>query len=319
MPHDANIAMPGAMPAQSAAKITKTVARLSVATALVLIALKLWAWLASGSVAMLSSLADSSLDGVASLFTLIAVSYAAMPPDEEHRYGHGKAEAFAAMVQAILVGVSATFVAIEAVARFRSPETVTQGPLAISVMVVSIALTLALLWAQTRAIRKTGSVATQGDRAHYAADLGANVAVIIGVAAAAYAGARWADPVVGLAVAAWLAWSAVDVARSGWDQLLDHELPDEARARIRELALSTGALMDIHQLRTRASGPYVHIQFHADMPTGLSLEDAHQRMIMAEQAILSEFPAADVLIHPDPRGAKAHGGEAFREDQSADG
>ncbi|MEM7766357.1 MAG: cation diffusion facilitator family transporter [Pseudomonadota bacterium] len=312
MAHDH--ALPGSLPAQDAAAITRNVARLSVATAIVLIGLKLWAWMASGSVAMLSSLADSGLDGMASLFTLVAVSYAALPPDEEHRYGHGKAESFAAMVQAVLVGVSATLVAMEAVARFSDPQPIAESKLALAVMGISIALTLALVWAQTRAVRQTGSVATAGDRAHYAADLAANGAVIVGISLAAYSGLQWADPAVGLLVAGWLAWSAMDVARGGWDQLLDHELPDEARARIRTLALSTGGLLDVHQLRTRASGPYVHIQFHADMPKGITLVDAHQRMVAAEQAIVAEFPSADVLIHPDPRGAaEPHGSEPFNE------
>lgn len=315
MAHDASLdAMPGAMKASEAARITKTVARLSVATALVLIALKLWAWFVSGSVAMFASLADSGLDGLASLFTLLAVSYAALPPDEEHRFGHGKAEGFAAMVQAMLVGVSATLVAVEAISRLRAPQPIAESTLALAVMVVSIALTLALIWAQSRAISRTGSVATKGDRAHYAADLAANAAVIGGISLAAFTGLAWADPVVGLGVAVWLAWSALDVARSGWDQLLDREVSDEARERIRTLALSRGVLLDIHQLRTRTSGPYIHIQFHAEMPPHLSLIEAHQAMVAAEKAILTEFPAADVLIHPDPQGrAEPHGADVFSE------
>lgn len=315
MAHDAGLeTMPGGLHAAEAARITKTVARLSVATATVLMALKLWAWLTSGSVAMLSSLADSGLDGIASLFTLLAVSYAAVPPDEEHRFGHGKAEAFAAIMQAMLVGFSACLVAIEAIRRFRDPQPIAESSLALAVMGISIALTLALVWAQTRALRQTGSVATSGDRAHYMADLASNMAVIVGIAAASMLGWRWADPLVGLLVSAWLAWSAVDVARGGWDQLLDRELSDEARARIRELALSAGVLLDVHSLRTRASGPYVHIQFHAEMPPDLSLVEAHHAMVAAEKAILSEFPAADILIHPDPRGhAEPHGSDVFSE------
>ncbi|NBC20756.1 MAG: cation diffusion facilitator family transporter [Alphaproteobacteria bacterium] len=312
--HDEAHALPGALAAADAARVTARVARLSVATAIVLMSIKAWAWIASDSVAMLSSLADSGLDGIASLFTLLAVTYAAQPPDAEHRHGHGKAEAFAAMMQALLVGVSATLVALEAIDRFRNPQPIAQSGLALGVMIVSILLTLALLWAQTRAIRQTGSVATHGDRAHYAADLAANLAVIGGIGAATLLGLRWADPAVGLGVAAWLAWSALDVARGGFDQLLDRELPDEARARIRELALSTGGLLDIHGLRTRASGPYVHVQFHAELPPHLSLVEAHRMMVAAEKAIHSQFPAADVLIHPDPRGeAEPHGSRLFAE------
>ena len=304
--------MPGGMHAGEASSITRMTARLSVATAFVLIGLKLWAWLSSGSVGLLSSLADSGLDGAASLFTLMAVSYAAMPPDEEHRHGHGKAEGFAAIVQAMLVGISATLVAVEAVSRFLSPEPIRQSGLALGVMAVSIVLTLMLITAQTQAIRKTGSVATTGDRAHYSADLAANFAVIAGIGATAYFGQRWADPLIGLGVAIWLAFSALGVARTGLDQLLDRELSDEARDQIRALAMKPGGLLDVHELRTRASGPYVHIQFHADLPADVSLVEAHQMMVAAERSILTVFPAADVLIHPDPRGkAEPHGSEAF--------
>ncbi len=315
MAHDiSHEALPGGMRAAEAAKITRTVARLSVATATVLIALKLWAWLASGSVAMLSSLADSGLDGVASLFTLLAVMYAAAPPDNEHRYGHGKAEAFAAMVQAALVGVSAFLVALEAIERLRDPRPIAESGLALMVMCISIGLTLALIYAQTRAVAKTGSVATRGDRAHYAADLSANLAVIVGIGAAGFLGWRWADPLVGFLVALWLVWTAIEVARGGWDQLLDRELSDEARARICELAMSQGVLLGVHDLRTRASGPYVHIQFHAELSPNLSLIEAHQAMVKVERAILNEFPAADVIIHPDPRGyAEPHGSDVFAE------
>lgn len=307
--------LPGGLPADVAAKITRRTAFLSVGVAAALILLKAWAWFASDSVAILSSLADSSLDFAASLFTLAAVAYAARPPDEDHRHGHGKAEGFASVVQAMLVGIAAALVAREAISHVFEPREVQQGGLAIGVMVISIIVTIGLVWAQTRAVRKTGSVATSGDRAHYLADLASNFAVIGGIAAATLLNAPWADPLIGLAVAVWLAWSALDVARGGLNQLLDKELSDDARARIRDLALQDGHLLDVHALRTRASGPYVHIQFHADLPPGLSLVEAHKRMVAAERAILAEFPAADILIHPDPHGrAESHGGESFEED-----
>ncbi|MEO1472414.1 MAG: cation diffusion facilitator family transporter [Pseudomonadota bacterium] len=318
MAHDHDT-LPGTIPADLAAKITRRTAILSVGVALTLVGLKLWAWLASGSVAMLSSLADSGLDSAASLFTLAAVSYAAMPPDEDHRHGHGKAEGFAGVVQAMLVGVAATLVALEAIDHIRAPREVTQSGLAIGVMAVSIALTIALLWAQTRAIRQTGSVATEGDRAHYLSDLAANFAVIGGIVATGVFGLPWADPIIGLGVAAWLAWTALGVAQGGINQLLDRELPDGAREKIRRLALRDGHLLDVHALRTRASGPYVHIQFHADLPPGISLDEAHRRMVAAERSILTAFPAADILIHPDPRGrAEAHGGDVFGSPEPAD-
>jgi ferrous-iron efflux pump FieF len=316
MPHDSHLGghgQPGAMAAEDAARITRRTAFLSVGVATILIGTKLWAWLVSGSVALLASLADSSLDLAASLFTLWAVTYAAQPADAEHRHGHGKAEGFAALLQAGLVGASAMFIALEAFDRLMTPTPLEHSGLAIAVMCLSIALTGGLVWAQTRAVRKTGSVATAGDRAHYAADIGANLVVLVGIVASAALGALWADPIVGFLVAIWLCWGAYSVVRGGVDLLMDRELSDDARARITALAKADGAIGSVHQLRTRASGPFIHIQFHADLDPTLTLREAHAIMVAAEDRIREAFPAADIIIHPDPVGfAEPHGLDAFR-------
>lgn len=324
MPHDTHSAsaaghgLPGAMPADQAARITRRTAILSVSVASILIGLKLWAWLVSGSVAMLASLADSSLDLAASLFTLWAVTYAAQPADAEHRHGHGKAEGFAALLQASLVGASAMFIALEAYERLITPAPIAQSGLAIAVMCLSILLTGGLVWAQTRAVSQTGSVATAGDRAHYAADIGANLVVLVGIVASAFLGVFWADPIVGFLVAVWLCWGAYQVAQGGVDLLMDRELPDEAREKIRALAMQDGDIRSVHQLRSRASGPFIHIQFHADIDPNLTLRQAHDIMVAAEERIRQAFPAADIIIHPDPEGfAEPHGLDAFRTEGDA--
>ncbi len=303
---------------RAAAAITQRAALLSVAVALALIGLKGWSWITSESVAMLSSLADSMLDLVASLFTYFAVRYAAAPPDRDHRYGHGKAESFAGLFQAGLVAVSGALIAVEAIRRLLDGRPVSHGGEAIVVMVLSIALTGALIWRQSRAVAQTGSVATQGDRAHYAADLLANVAVIIGIAASAFLGWTWADAAAGLLVAAWLAHGAWQVARQAADHLMDKELPDADRERIRALALEDGDVISVHDLRTRASGPFVHIQFHADLNPDLPLRRAHEIVVAAESRIRAEFQAADIIIHPDPvDSAEPHGHEFFAEGHKA--
>lgn len=293
---------------QAAGEINRGAAMLSVAAASLLVALKGGAWIASGSIAMLASLADSMLDLVASLFTYFAVRFAATPPDREHRFGHGKAESFAGLFQAGLVAVSGALIAVEAVRRFADPQPVERAGLAIMVMMVSIVVTGALIFYQSRAVAQTGSVAVSGDRAHYAADLAANVAVMIGIGAAALWQWEWADAIAGLLVAAWLGWGALHVAGESADQLMDRELPDEARARIKTLALADGDILGVHSLRTRASGPMLHIQFHADLDPNLSLRRAHEIIVAAETRIRAAFPAADVLIHPDPHdAAEPHG------------
>jgi cation diffusion facilitator family transporter len=189
---------------------------------------------------------------------------------------------------------------------------VAQGMASLAVMVVSVVLTAALISAQTRAIRRTGSVATRADRLHYVGDLAANLVVMAGIGASAYFGWTWADAVAALIVALWLGWGALHVSREAADHLLDRELPDEARARIRALAESDPELGRVHDLRTRTSGPYVHIQFHIDLAPTLTLEEAHPIIVAAEDRIRAEFPTADIIIHPDPRGrAEPHGHEDF--------
>jgi cation diffusion facilitator family transporter len=294
------------------ARLTSRAAALSVAVAVCLIALKAWSWFISGSVAMLASLADSALDLMASVIILLAVRYAATPPDREHRFGHGKAEAFAGLVQAGIVGFSALLIGVEAVRRLLEPELITHAAESIAVMVVSIAVTSGLVAVQTHAARRTGSVATRADRLHYAGDIAANVAVILGIAAGAYLGATWGDPVAAMLVAAWLIWGAVKIWREAAEHLLDREVPDETRARIRALAEADESILHVHELRTRTSGPYLHIQFHAELDPDISLEAAHRIVVAAEERIRSEFPTADIIIHPDPKGrAEPHGHEDF--------
>jgi ferrous-iron efflux pump FieF len=281
--------------------------------AAVLVAIKLAAWLASGSTAVLASLADSGLDLIASLATAYAVRYAAAPPDAEHRFGHGKAEAFASLVQAGLVFASAALIGREAVEAFLHPRPLQAEGWAVAVMIASTGLTGLLIIAQTRVLRRTSSVAVSGDRAHYASDLASNLIALVGIAAAAWLGVYGLDAAAALAIAALLLWGAVGVFRQASNQLLDHELPDAERAEIVRLATADGRLANVHQLRTRASGPYVHIQMHVDLDPEVTLERAHEAIVAAENRILEVFPAADIIIHADPHGrAEPHGG-AFAE------
>jgi cation diffusion facilitator family transporter len=306
---------PGRLTPEHAARITSRTAAASVSVALALIALKAAAWLFSGSVAMLASLADSGLDLLASLFTLLAVRYAAAPPDAEHRFGHGKAEGLASLVQGAFVLVSATLVAVEAFQRLVRPQPVHSEWLAIGVMLASTALTAGLIWLQTRALRRTGSIATAGDRAHYLSDFFANLAVLAGLAGASLFGLAWADPAAGLLVAAYLLHAGWQVWRSAADHLMDRELPDAERARILALVAATPGVLDAHALRTRASGSSVHIQLHVDVDARITVAAAHAILVEAERRIREVYPAADVLIHADPHeGKEAHGAEILGEE-----
>jgi cation diffusion facilitator family transporter len=295
------------------AMFTRRITVMSVSVAAILVVLKAIAWWFSGSVALLASMADSALDLVASSATFFAVRYAAVPPDAEHRYGHGKAEAFASLVQAGLVFASAALVGEEAVERLLRPRPVAREEWALGVMVLSIVLTAGLIFAQTRLLERKSSVAVSADRTHYAADLASNVIALAGIGLAGLLRFPALDALAALVVTGILLWGAVAVFRQASNQLLDHELATSARARIISRVLEDPHILDVHQVRTRASGPIMHVQMHADLDPDLSLESAHKIVVAAEKRILEDFPAADIIIHADPRGrAEPHGG-AFAE------
>jgi len=288
---------------------TRAVTRLSVGVAVILIALKAFALGASGSVSILASLADSALDLVASLGIFFAVRWAAAPPDEDHRHGHGKGEALAALVQSGLVFASAVFIGWEAIQRMFDPRPITAGYWGVLVVLISIAVTGWLVWMQGRALKRSGSMAVEADRAHYAADLAANVVVLIGVISGAWLAAPGLDAAAGLVVAVWLFWGAVAMLKTAADHLVDKALPESDQIAMTTAVLSDPRISGVHQLRTRMAGPVVMIQMHVDLDPNLTLEAAHAIVVEAENRLLAAWPRADILIHPDPRGrAQPHGG-----------
>jgi cation diffusion facilitator family transporter len=303
-------------PAQSIAEkaaLTRRITRLSLSFAAILTVAKIGAWVVSGSVAVLASLADSGLDVLAAATTYFAVRYAVAPPDREHRYGHGKAEAFAGLIQAGLVFASSALIVREAIDHLLHPQPVAHQELGLAIMAASTVVTVVLVMAQTRVLKTTQSVAVASDRMHYVVDIASNIMAFIGIGASLLLHRSEPDAIAGLLVAAWLVWGAVTVFRSASLELMDHELAEDAREQIVALMREDPQIRDVHQLRTRASGPYIHIQVHADMDPNLSLTEAHKILVAAENRVLEAFPAADILIHADPRGfAEPHGG-AFHE------
>lgn len=284
---------------------TRQITGLSVTVAVLLIAMKAFALGASGSVSILASLADSSLDLIASLATFFAVRWAAAPADADHRFGHGKGEAVAALVQAGLVFASAVFIGWEALQRMFDPRPVVGGSWAVGVVLVSILLTGLLVWLQTRSLKASGSMAVSADRAHYAADLASSVVVLIGVISGAWLAAPGLDAAAGLVVAVWLFWGAFGVLKGAADQLLDKEASDADRIALTSAVLSDGRIGGIHQLRTRMSGDRLMVQMHIDLDRTLSFEASHDIVVAAENRVTAAFPGADVLIHADPRGPAA--------------
>ncbi len=283
-------------------------ATLSVTVATILVVLKGAVMLMSGSLSILAALTDSGLDLVASLITFAAVRYAKTPPDKEHPFGHGKAEAFSALFQAGLVFASGALIMQDCIVHILHPQPVRDSGWAIMALVISVILTFGLVMVQTRVLRDEASVAVSADRMHYVTDLVTNVVAIVGVAVAAL-GFPIADTVAGFAMAAWFLWGAVSVLREAADHLMDRAMSDEDVARIRERVLSDAAVRGLHQVRTRMAGPYVLIQMHVELDPHLNLVQAHRIIISAEKRLIEAFPNADIIIHPDPQGmAEPHGG-----------
>ncbi len=284
------------------ATLMRRAAIASLSVALFLIVLKFAAYLATDSVAMLASLADSGLDFFASIINLVAVRSSLTPPDREHRFGHGKAEPLAGLAQGAFIAGSATFLIIEAASRLAQPHVVGHEVVGLAVMGISIFATVVLIAYQHMVVSRTDSLAISADRMHYTSDLLTNVGVVASLLLVTQLGWTLADPVMGILIAVFLAWSAWSVFRQSYDQLMDRELPDEDRARIKSLVMGHAEVRNLHDLRTRASGLNTFIQFHIELDPAISLMRAHEISDAVEAEICAAFPHAEILIHQDPAG-----------------
>ncbi|KQS03923.1 ferrous iron transporter [Sphingomonas sp. Leaf357] len=274
----------------------------SVGMACFLLLLKGYAAWATGSVAMLGSLADTGLDLLASLVTLYGVKLASEPADHDHRFGHGKAEALAALFQVALITASAVGIAWRAILAF-GETTPTQGAdFGIGVSLVAILATIVLLAYQRRIIRQTGSVAIMADNVHYQSDVLLNGSVILALVLDQYIGIRGADPVMGIVIALWLAWGAFQASSNAIDQLMDKEWPEAERARFIEVAARQPGIKGIHDFRTRRSGSHEFAQFHMEVGRDLTVYAAHDIVEGVERALRRAYPKVEVLIHLDPEG-----------------
>jgi len=306
---------PGRMPPEESAKITRKITLLSMAVGIFFVVAKLFLLEETNSIGILASLVHSLLDLFGALTTFIAVRYAVKKPDKAYRYGRGKAESFAAVLQVCLIVVVAVHLLEHSIEALESPTAVEQSFLAIAGLIVFIFVSTFLLLAQGWAIRETGSIAVKGDRAHYFADLISNLFVIAGILFVTYTPFKRADVIVGIIMALWLLFTAYRISLIAWAQLMDQELPPKERDLIVKLALEDPAISAVHDLRTRASGPHIHIQMRLDLDSDLTLSEAHDVILAAEQRMMQVYKAADILIHPHPTGCQdTHGNARFRED-----
>ena len=282
--------------------LNRSAAFASIAMASVLVVLKGWAAWHTGSTAMLGSLADTGLDLVSSLATLAGVWIAAQPDDENHRFGHGKAEALSAMFQVVLIAFSALALGVHAVQHLLEGGRIGGAEDGIAVSFIAILGTLALLAWQRHVIRHTGSIAISTDHTHYIADLMLNIAVIVALTVEHFTGWVLADPLFGIGIAMWLGWGAWKASQEAIYQLMDHEWPDDKKARFLELVARIPELRGLHDLRTRTAGNRDFVQFHVWVDAKMTVAAAHVVMDNIEAKICAEFPGVEILIHPDPEG-----------------
>lgn len=284
------------------ARLLRLATYASVATAGVLIGGKLVAWLLTGSVSVLASLIDSLLDAAASTLNLLAVHYSLQPPDDEHRFGHGKAEPLAGLGQAAFIAGSAVFLTIQAIERLLYPQPLGELAVGIGVMGFAIAATLVLLTFQRHVIRRTGSTAIRADLLHYLTDVLTNLATVAALLLAAIGWSRL-DPLIALAIAAYILYSAGRIGFEAVQLLLDRELPADEQVRVIELVEAHPGIRGWHDLRTRRSGQTVLIQLHLELDGGRSLAEVWRIAEDLKAELHATFADADVILQLEPAGA----------------
>jgi cation diffusion facilitator family transporter len=280
-------------------RLLRLATRASLAVASILVVSKALAWWLSGSVSLLAGLTDSALDAVASFLNLLAVHYALRPADDDHRFGHGKAEALAGMAQALFIGVSAVLIGVQAVERLQTPQPLGDTGVGIAVMLLSLALTVALLALQHKVIRLTGSTAVRADSLHYRSDLLLNGSILLALLLTQF-GWSQLDALFGLGIAFYILWSALQIARESTAILMDKELPGDVGEAMSDLVLAIPGVKGVHDVRTRVSGNQWFVQLHLELPGELALHEAHSLCVAASEVIRQRYPQADVMVHADP-------------------
>jgi ferrous-iron efflux pump FieF len=277
--------------------------RTSLAVAIVLVGMKFLAWLASGSVALLTSAADAIVDAGASLVTYFGVRYAQRPPDHDHRFGHGKGEAVAALIQATFLAGAALVLALQSTQRLIFPERLEGLEIGIGVIGASLLAAAGLVVMQTGVVRKTGSTAIAADRAHYVTDIAVNAAVLTALAVTRLTGWQRADPAFALVISGYMLWSARGIAKKALVQLLDREIPSKDRQRIIEAVLACAGARSIHDLRTRHAGDRTFVEYHLEVEGRLTVDHGHAIGDATESAVERLLPGiVEVTAHVEPVG-----------------
>lgn len=284
----------------SYAQLVKLASIAAMLVAGTLFAIKLIAWFFTDSAALLASVTDSSLDLFISGLNFFIIRIALKPADDDHRFGHGKAEQLAALAQGAFVCGSAILLAIHGVERSFSSQPLQHSELGIAASAVAFVFTGFLILLQRKVVQQTNSPAIKADMLHYTSDLGMNAAVLVALILTAN-GVLWIDGLLTLAIAIYLAIGAVGIIRESIDQLMDKELDEPLLKDIQEIATQNKLVKGVHELRTRRSGATIFIQMHLELPGAMALADVHEISESVEVQLREHFSdELDVTIHFDP-------------------
>ncbi|QCU89124.1 cation diffusion facilitator family transporter [Thiomicrorhabdus sediminis] len=279
------------------AKLIRIATYASVLVAVLLLLLKTYAWWQTDSVSILASLLDSGLDIAASVMIAFAVYIAQQPADNEHRFGHGKAEPLASLAQSVFIGGSAVYLILYSIERLWNPQEIIDIDLGLLVMSISLLVTIVLVLFQRYVIRQTQSTAIEADSLHYLSDVLANILIIVSLLLSAY---QWLDPILAILIGVWILYSAFGLGKKAGNQLLDHELPETVRQQIRTIVLATPGVQGMNDLRTYRSGPNSFVQFDLELNDHLTLVESHNIAEKVTNRLLAEFDDMDVMIHQEP-------------------
>jgi len=274
----------------------------SLLVASTLIVLKYYGWVTTTSISLLGSLADSLIDFLASIFVFIAISYSLLPADAKHRFGYGKSEGLAAFIQSLLIGISGIYVCFEAIKRLLNPSQINQPSIAIWIILVSIALTLALVMYQKYVVKKSKSIAIESDQYHYLTDTYIHLSVLFSIVVTFWTQFKFIDALVGLLISGVVLYTSVTLLKKSFKILLDQEIQSGDRDRIREIALDHPKVLGFHDLRTRDTGRKYIIQFHLELDPNMSLLESHGITDEVMDSVLKLYPDSELIIHTDPLG-----------------
>ena len=274
----------------------------SLLVASTLIVLKYYGWVATTSVSLLGSLADSLIDFLASVFVFIAISYSLLPADAKHRFGYGKSEGLAAFIQSLLIGISGIYVCFESIKRLLNPSQISQPSIAIWIILISIALTITLVMYQKYVVKKSKSMAIESDQYHYLTDTFVNLSVLFSIVITGWTRFVFIDALVGLLISGVVLYTSVTLLKKSFKILLDQEIQSDDRDRIKEIALDHPKVLGFHDLRTRDTGRKYIIQFHLELDPNMSLLESHEITDEVTDNVLKLYPDSELIIHTDPLG-----------------